>query len=116
MKGLILSGGTGSRLYPLTYTNAKQLIPLANKPILFRVIEAIRDAGIEEIGIVVGSTEKKIRDAVGLGDRWGVKITYIRQENPWAWRMRSKCQEISWVMIVLSCSSETTSLRGGSAP
>ncbi len=82
MKGLILSGGTGSRLYPLTYTNAKQLIPLANKPILFRVIEAIRDAGIEEIGIVVGSTEKKIRDAVGQGDRWGVKITYIRQENP----------------------------------
>lgn len=82
MKGLILSGGTGSRLYPLTYTNAKQLIPLANKPILFRVIEAIRDAGITEIGIVVGNTEKKIREAVGQGDRWGVEISYIRQDKP----------------------------------
>lgn len=82
MKGLILSGGTGSRLYPLTYTNAKQLIPLANKPILFRVIEAIRDAGITEIGIVVGSTERKIRDAVGNGGRWDINITYIRQDKP----------------------------------
>jgi glucose-1-phosphate thymidylyltransferase len=69
-------------LYPLTYSNAKQLIPLANKPILFRVIEAIRDAGIDEIGIVVGSTAKRIKDAVGSGDRWGVEITYIQQDQP----------------------------------
>jgi glucose-1-phosphate thymidylyltransferase len=82
MKGLILSGGTGSRLFPLTYSNAKQLIPLANKPILFRVIEAIRDAGINEIGIVVGSTADRIKDAVGSGDRWGVEITYIQQDQP----------------------------------
>jgi len=82
MKGLILSGGTGSRLYPLTYSNAKQLIPLANNPILFRVIEAIRDAGITEIGIVVGSTAKRIKEAVGQGERWGVKITYIQQDKP----------------------------------
>jgi glucose-1-phosphate thymidylyltransferase len=82
MKGLILSGGTGSRLYPLTYSNAKQLIPLANKPILFRVIEAIRDAGIDEIGIVVGSTAKRIKEAVGEGGLWGVKITYIQQDRP----------------------------------
>ena len=78
----ILSGGTGSRLYPLPYPSAKQLIPVANKPILFRVIETIRDAGIDDIGIVVGSTAEQIKDAVGRGNRWGVNITYIPQEKP----------------------------------
>jgi glucose-1-phosphate thymidylyltransferase len=82
MKGLILSGGAGTRLWPLTFTSAKQLIPVANKPVLFRAIEAIRDAGITDIGIVVGDTAEEIKKAVGRGGRWGVDITYIPQAAP----------------------------------
>lgn len=82
MKGLILSGGKGTRLYPLTFTSAKQLIPVANKPVLFRVIESIRAAGITDIGIVVGDTAEEIKRAVGHGGQWGVEIAYIPQEAP----------------------------------
>lgn len=82
MKGLILSGGKGTRLYPLTYTRAKQLIPVANKPVLVRVIEAIRAAGVREIGMVVGHTATEIEDALGDGAAWDVELTYIPQRSP----------------------------------
>ncbi|MBI2251648.1 MAG: glucose-1-phosphate thymidylyltransferase [Armatimonadetes bacterium] len=82
MKGLILSGGKGTRLRPLTHTSAKQLIPIANKPILFYALENLVEAGIKDIGIIVGDTKKEIMEAVGNGKAFNCKITYIEQESP----------------------------------
>src|SRR6516164_7802877 len=82
MKALILAGGAGTRLRPITFTSAKQLVPVANKPILFYGLEALAACGIREIGIVVGDTHQEIRDAVGDGGRWGVRVTYLPQSAP----------------------------------
>src|ERR1700687_2274672 len=82
MKGLILAGGAGTRLRPITHTSAKQLVPVANKPILFYGIDDMVEAGIREIGIVVGDTADEIMAAVGDGSRWGIDVSYIAQDAP----------------------------------
>ena len=82
LKGLILSGGKGSRLRPFTYTNAKQLVPIANKPVLFYAIEQLVECGITDIGIVVGDTAEQIQAAAGDGRAFGARITYIQQDAP----------------------------------
>ncbi|MEU3341635.1 glucose-1-phosphate thymidylyltransferase [Streptomyces sp. NPDC002144] len=82
MKALVLSGGAGTRLRPITHTSAKQLVPVANKPVLFYGLESIAAAGITEVGVVVGDTAAEIEEAVGDGSKFGLEITYIPQERP----------------------------------
>ncbi|MCU1395813.1 MAG: glucose-phosphate thymidylyltransferase [Ilumatobacteraceae bacterium] len=82
MKALILAGGAGTRLRPITHTSAKQLVPVANKPILFYGIEAMAAAGITEIGIIVGDTRAEVMSTVGDGSQFGVAVTYIAQDAP----------------------------------
>src|SRR5690349_12567801 len=82
MKALVLSGGSGTRLRPITHTSAKQLVPVANKPVLFYGLEAIAAAGVTDVGIIVGDTAPAIEAAVGDGSKFGIKATYIRQTAP----------------------------------
>jgi glucose-1-phosphate thymidylyltransferase len=82
MKALVLSGGAGTRLRPITHTRAKQLVPVANKPVLFYGLEAIAAAGIKDVGIVVGDTSAEIKAAVGDGSAFGLEVTYLQQEAP----------------------------------
>ncbi|WP_306370099.1 glucose-1-phosphate thymidylyltransferase [Nocardiopsis sp. CC223A] len=82
MKALVLAGGSGTRLRPITHTSAKQLVPVGNKPVLFYALESIREAGITEVGLVVGEQADQIKAAVGDGSGFGLSITYLLQAEP----------------------------------
>jgi glucose-1-phosphate thymidylyltransferase len=82
LKGLVLSGGAGTRLRPITHTRAKQLVPVANRPVLHYGLRALAEAGVTDVGIIVGDTQDEIERSVGDGSRFGVRVTYIRQEAP----------------------------------
>ncbi|MHC1591610.1 MAG: glucose-1-phosphate thymidylyltransferase [Candidatus Helarchaeales archaeon] len=82
MKAVVLSGGSGTRLRPFTFTQAKQLIPVANKPILFYLLEDVKRSGIDDVAIIVGDTREEVKEKVGDGSRFGLNITYVEQEAP----------------------------------
>src|ERR1700677_5348064 len=82
MKALVLAGGSGTRLRPITHTSAKQLLPVANTPVRFYGLRAIADAGITDVGLVVGDTSAAIEEAVGDGSAFGIRTTYIKQDQP----------------------------------
>ncbi|WP_067563127.1 glucose-1-phosphate thymidylyltransferase [Nocardia acidivorans] len=82
MKGLVLAGGRGTRLRPITHTSAKQLVPIANRPVIFYGLESLRSAGIHEVGIVVGDTAAEVRAAIGDGSAFGLRVTYLPQQAP----------------------------------
>ncbi len=82
MKALVLAGGSGTRLRPFSYSMPKQLIPIANRPVLEYVVRNILDLGVNEIGIIVNSRDNEIQQVLGDGSRFGARLTYIRQEDP----------------------------------
>src|SRR5580692_6100529 len=82
MKALVLSGGSGTRMRPMTHTSAKQLLPVANKPVLFFALDSIAAAGLKDVGIVIGETGPQIKAVVGDGSAFGLKVTYIQQDAP----------------------------------
>jgi glucose-1-phosphate thymidylyltransferase len=82
VKALILAGGAGTRLRPITHTSAKQLVPVANKPILYYGLEAVAEAGIKQVGMIVGDTRAEVMAAVGDGSRWGIEVSYLPQDAP----------------------------------
>src|SRR5437870_1611089 len=82
LKGLVLAGGKGSRLRPFTYTGAKQLVPVANKPVLYYAVEQLVAADVTDIGVVVGDTAAQVREALGDGSAFGARVTYLSQPAP----------------------------------
>jgi glucose-1-phosphate thymidylyltransferase len=82
IKGVVLSGGKATRLRPFSYTGAKQLVPIANKPILFYAIEALVEAGVKDIAVIIGDTGPQVREALGDGARFGARLTFIEQDAP----------------------------------
>ncbi|MCH0542313.1 glucose-1-phosphate thymidylyltransferase [Streptomyces sp. MUM 203J] len=92
MKALVLSGGAGTRLRPLSYSMPKQLVPIANKPVLAHVLQNIKDLGVKEIGVIVGDWAPEIADVMGDGAQCGTRVTYIRQDQP---RGLAHCVEIA---------------------
>ena len=82
MRALILAGGAGTRLRPITHTSAKQLVPVANKPVLFYALEHMAEVGIRQVGVIVGDTRDEVMTAVGDGSRWGLDVTYLAQDRP----------------------------------